>query len=62
MQAWFYAFQIINEDRTVSFQGDGTFGSNRTDTHELVEEQRAIVASKASVMPENVLFTAFNKL
>lgn len=62
MQAWFFAFKIVNDNEIVVSQGDGTFGSDELETHKLVDEQRKVVASKAGVMERNVLFTAFNKI
>ncbi|NIG74959.1 hypothetical protein F3J34_15300 [Klebsiella sp. Ap-873] len=62
MQAWFFAFQIINDHNSVISQGDGTFGSDEKETHKLVDEQREIIASRAGVAAGNVIFTAFNKL
>lgn len=62
MQAWFFAYQIINDDKVAVLQGDGTFGSDNPETHLLVEEKRNYVSIAAGVRPDQVIFTAFNKL
>ncbi|GEM_PF-5435054 len=62
MQAWFFAYQIVNDNNTVVMQGDGTFGSDNPETHLLVDEKRNYIAITASVRPDQVIFTAFNKL
>lgn len=62
MQAWFFAYQILNDNKTVVLQGDGTFGSDKPETHLLVEEKRNYVSAAVGVRPDQVIFTAFNKL
>lgn len=62
MQAWFYAFKIIDNNNNLRREGSGTFGSATTQGEAVVAEQKKAIAEMLSCSEDWIIFTAFNKI